>query len=514
MDGPYSENDREVDSEVTLKSLPQGKIYHAFISYRDVDEDREWVNNLIEKLENLHQLKCCNHVYDFQPGRKIVENIKDAVLRSVKTLIILSKEYHDSHWCNFEVEYTHQMSMEMREQILIPVLKEDCEIPEHLKPFTYIDARGPMGSWLPRLVTAIESPVNCGLESKYSQVDFSTHYRNFDTVHEERSKIGCCRELPFKSRRYIPDSLNDKAFNINNFTYKGVLQVISHSSFFKHRHSLFPWCPTVCCGSASFGIGLLFLIIFYYEYVYYTHLPSDGDAMDKLKFRAKEKNITENELIHNQLRGSIGMMVFCGLFIVLAFVWLICCSVHILQKRKLMFKALMIANHRLIDHNLLVGFKHYKCSATVKVIFIYFNCRPCLDYLEQCFQKNNVDTSQCDNECCIQNGSTSNSTVNDSNDEAIISLLENEEITNNIEENDREKARDLLISMSVNFVQDFLEQKLENSETYRHTSRAVCMCEYAETHGLLPVDNSDSGELERGFRTHSDESTNHFANVV
>lgn len=158
MDCPYSENDREIYSEVSLKPLPQGKIYHAFISYRDVDEDREWVNNLIEKLEKHHQLKCCNHVYDFQPGRKIVENIKDAVLKSVKTLIILSKEYHDSHWCNFEVEYTHQMSMEMREQILIPVLKEDCEIPEHLKPFTYIDARGPIESWLPRLVTAIESP--------------------------------------------------------------------------------------------------------------------------------------------------------------------------------------------------------------------------------------------------------------------------------------------------------------------------------------------------------------------
>lgn len=156
MDSLY--NDREIDSEVCLKPLPQGKIYHVFISYRDIDEDREWVNNLIEKLENLHQLKCCNHVHDFKPGRRIVENIKEAVLRSVKTLIILSKEYNDSHWCTFEVEYTHQMSMEMREQILIPVLKEDCEIPEHLKPFTYIDARGPIGSWLPRLVTAIDSP--------------------------------------------------------------------------------------------------------------------------------------------------------------------------------------------------------------------------------------------------------------------------------------------------------------------------------------------------------------------
>lgn len=29
----------------------------------------------------------------------------------------------------------------------------------------------------------------------------------------------------------------------------------------------------------------------------------------------------------------------------------------------------MISNQRLIDHNLLVGFKHYKCFATVKVLW-------------------------------------------------------------------------------------------------------------------------------------------------
>ncbi|CAC5415582.1 TLR2 [Mytilus coruscus] len=141
----------------------------------------DFVQDFLEqKLENSESnrhtsraLKCCNHVYDFQSGRKIVENIKDAVHKSVKTLIILSKEYNDSHWCNFEVEYIHQMSMEMREQILKPVLKEDCEIPEHLKPFTYIDARGPIGNWLERLVAAIDSPsiyTKCSSEKLSSKI--------------------------------------------------------------------------------------------------------------------------------------------------------------------------------------------------------------------------------------------------------------------------------------------------------------------------------------------------------
>lgn len=75
-------------------------------------------------------------------------------------------------------------------------------------------------------------------------------------------------------------------------------------------------------------------------------------------------------------------------------------------------------------------------------------------------------------------------------------------------------ARDLLIKLSVEFVQDFLEQKLENSESCRHTSRAVCLCEYAEKHGLVQVPINDFCNPDRGLVNYYEESTNHFANVV
>lgn len=56
--------------------------------------------------------------------------------------------------------------------------------------------------------------------------------------------------------------------------------------------------------------------------------------------------------------------------------------------------------------------------------------------MEQCFLKDHVDTSKCDDERCIPNETTPKSLVNDSGDEEI-SLLQNEEITNSIEENNR-----------------------------------------------------------------------------
>lgn len=158
-----TDEDREDGDPVCFRPLPNGKLYHVFLSYRDADDERSWVQQLIEKLVKTYKLKCCNHVHDFEPGRKIVDNIKDAIINSVKTIIIISKEYHESYWCTYEAEYTLQMSMELREKIIIPVIKEDCEIPDHLKPFTYIDARGPFNQWLPRLVSAIEKPGMCGL---------------------------------------------------------------------------------------------------------------------------------------------------------------------------------------------------------------------------------------------------------------------------------------------------------------------------------------------------------------
>ena len=126
------------------------------MSYRDVEEDREWVRKLLNKLRSDYKSICCDHAQDFLSGRKIVENIKYAITHSVKTVIILSEEYNESYWCQLEIEFALFINMDMGEQLLMPVLKEDCSIPDYLKPLTNIDGRGDMSTWLPQLVSAVE----------------------------------------------------------------------------------------------------------------------------------------------------------------------------------------------------------------------------------------------------------------------------------------------------------------------------------------------------------------------
>jgi hypothetical protein len=139
------------------KPLPSNKLYHAFFSYH-VLRDGPWVRRLISKLEDTHGYKCCDHERDFTPGWTILENITQCVMSSVKTVVVMSPESVKSGWCSYEAELSLHMSNDMRRKILIPVMVEDCEIPSHLKPLTYIDARGDASVWWPKLLAALDSP--------------------------------------------------------------------------------------------------------------------------------------------------------------------------------------------------------------------------------------------------------------------------------------------------------------------------------------------------------------------
>jgi hypothetical protein len=140
-----------------VRPLPPRKLYHAFLSYH-VMSDGPWVQRVRNKLENTYGYKCCDHERDFIPGWKILENITHCVMSSAKTVVIMSPDAVKSGWCSYEAELTLHMSNDMRRKILIPVMLEDCVIPSHLKPLTYIDARGDEEVWWPKLIAALDMP--------------------------------------------------------------------------------------------------------------------------------------------------------------------------------------------------------------------------------------------------------------------------------------------------------------------------------------------------------------------
>ena len=140
-------------------TFPSDRPYHAFLSHSN--QDNEFALKLFNTLESEEfGFKICYHERDFIPGQPILSNISTAIKDSLKTIIILSPNFSASRWCQLEAELTMSLSIDMEEsEMLIPLLIADgTDIPDFVKPFKLIDARGSHGSvedWFPKLVDAI-----------------------------------------------------------------------------------------------------------------------------------------------------------------------------------------------------------------------------------------------------------------------------------------------------------------------------------------------------------------------
>ncbi|CAG9794556.1 unnamed protein product [Diatraea saccharalis] len=107
--------------------------YDVFVSY--CNEDRAWVlDQLLGHLERHCSISLCLHERDFQVGISILENIVSCMDRSKFILLVISKQFLLSHWCQFEMHLAQHRLLETRREDLILILLE--EIPRRFRPNT------------------------------------------------------------------------------------------------------------------------------------------------------------------------------------------------------------------------------------------------------------------------------------------------------------------------------------------------------------------------------------------
>ncbi|CAK6967815.1 toll-like receptor 18 [Scomber scombrus] len=123
--------------------------YHAFISYSH--SDAEWVRDeLLPSLENnRNPYHLCIHERDFMPGKWIIDNIIDNIESSRKVIFVLSINFVNSEWCNYELYFAQQRAMGKTFSDIILVLKEPidpsslpskyCKLKKMLSTKTYIE---------------------------------------------------------------------------------------------------------------------------------------------------------------------------------------------------------------------------------------------------------------------------------------------------------------------------------------------------------------------------------------
>lgn len=135
--------------------------YDGFVVYDN--EDRNWViEQLMPHLEQQHlvaeaetrsdtvinSLRLCVHERDFPPGEHILNNIWSNMERSRKVIVVISKNFTQSHYCNYELNMARMQSVERCHNILVPIL---LELPD-------VDRVSTCLHWVLRKLTYIQWP--------------------------------------------------------------------------------------------------------------------------------------------------------------------------------------------------------------------------------------------------------------------------------------------------------------------------------------------------------------------
>ena len=124
--------------------------YDAFVVYSN--EDSDWVlEELVPHFEDCtdyQSLRLCVHERDFLPGEYIFGNIWSRMEDSRKVILVVSKQFARSNYCNYEIELARMMSVEKARNLLVPVMLENVRMEDMSDSLR----------WIVRKLTYIEWP--------------------------------------------------------------------------------------------------------------------------------------------------------------------------------------------------------------------------------------------------------------------------------------------------------------------------------------------------------------------
>lgn len=111
--------------------------YDVFISYSSANKD--WARkDLLSALEKAG-LKVCIDFRDFQAGKPALRNMRDSILESRHTLLVLTEAYLGSGWTEFENLLAQTLDPANRQTRVVPMLREKCKLPLEIGYLTYVN---------------------------------------------------------------------------------------------------------------------------------------------------------------------------------------------------------------------------------------------------------------------------------------------------------------------------------------------------------------------------------------
>ncbi len=117
--------------------MPTEYKFDVFISYSSHDE--AWVRGELLKRIEQAGLKAFIDFRDFTRGAPSIKECERGVVECRKTLLILTPNYIESEWCEFEGVMAQTLSPANRDLRIIPLLKAKCEKPLRIGALTHVD---------------------------------------------------------------------------------------------------------------------------------------------------------------------------------------------------------------------------------------------------------------------------------------------------------------------------------------------------------------------------------------
>jgi len=105
--------------------------YDTFISYSH--KDSEWVTKILLPTLDRWGVKYGIDFKDFEAGQSIVKEMEKVIVESRKVILVLTPQYTKSDFTQFEHQVGRKLDPEIARAKLLPILREDCDIPESLR---------------------------------------------------------------------------------------------------------------------------------------------------------------------------------------------------------------------------------------------------------------------------------------------------------------------------------------------------------------------------------------------
>ncbi len=125
-------------SNVDNQSNPNHNSFDIFISYSSKDGD--WVHNTLKQRLLKHGFKVLTDK-EFKGGSMSIMEISNSIENTRRTVAVMTPNFFSSDWTKLETAMAQTLDPGASQRKLVPILKEDCNIPLRLKVLHYRDLR-------------------------------------------------------------------------------------------------------------------------------------------------------------------------------------------------------------------------------------------------------------------------------------------------------------------------------------------------------------------------------------